>query len=172
MTDGEKYIALVKCVDEYREKMPHDIERIDVVKTAMADYHEIIEIRWKSGGKSGIGNRNAVEALKPDVDDFGKFSEKAIGLVEKDIEATRPAAEEEAKKTRPWTYILGVLDDHGNRVERYSWYETNSWECFGQTDEKTLQNKIDDCRRFRAESTSRWHVYKRMRGSDMLKVVF
>lgn len=172
MTDGQKYIALIECRNEYEKKMPQDVERVDVVKTDMSDYPEIIEIHWKSGGKSGIGNQKTVGLVKPLVGDIEKFCSTVREILQKDIEDLAPTAMEEAEKTRPWTYVLGVLDGNGNRVERYSWHETNSWECYGQTDEKTLQHQIDDCRRWRAESTSRWHVYKRMRGSDKLEVVF
>lgn len=172
MTDGQKYIALLNCEDEYRTKMPQDVERIEIVKTDRADYPEIVEIYWKSGGKSGIGNQKVVAIVKDLVGDVDKFCSKVREILRKDLEELEPAAKEEAEKTRPWTYVLGVLDDNGNRVERYSWYETNSWECYGQTDEKTLQNQIESCRRFRSESTSRWHVYKRMRGSAELKKVY
>lgn len=172
MTDGEKYIALLNCKFEYQQKMPHDVKSVELVKTGRNDYPEVIEIHWKSGGKSGIGNKRIVDLVKPYVNDLTTFCDMVKGLVEADCDAAEPAAKEEAFKTRPWTYVLGVLDDNGNRVERYSWYETNSWECYGQTDEKTLQDQIESCRRFRSESTSRWHVYKRMRGSTELKEVY
>lgn len=172
MTDGEKYIALTNCYYEYRDKMPKDVESINVVQTGRDDYPEIIEIHWKSGGKSGIGNKRVVDLLKPHIDNVEEFCTMAIDLLGKEKDALQPAAEKEAYDTRPWTYVLGVLDDDGKRVERYSWYESNSWELCGQTDEKTLQQEIDSCRRFRAESTSRWHVYKRMRGQKELQLVF
>lgn len=172
MTDGQKYIELLKCENEYRAKMPHDVKSVEVVKTDRADYPEIIEIHWKSGGKSGIGNQKTVGRVKPLVGDIEKFCSTVREILRNDLEELEPAAKEEAEKTRPWTYILGVLDDDGKREKRYSWYESDSWMCYGQTDEKTLQNEIDDCRRFRAESTSRWHVYKRMRGSSELKLVY
>lgn len=172
MTDGEKYIALTKCYYEYEDKMPKDVESINVVQTGRDDYPEIIEIHWKSGGKSGIGNKRVVDLLKPHIDNVEGFCAMAIDLLGKEKDALQPAAEKEAYETRPWTYVLGVLDDGGNRVKRYSWYETNSWELYGQTDEKTLQRDIDTCRRFRSESTSRWHVYKRMRGQNELQLVF
>ena len=172
MTNGQKYIALLNCDDEYRTKMPQDVERIEIVKTDRADYPEIVEIHWKSGGKSGIGNQKTVAMVKDLVGDVDKFCSKVREILRKDLDELQPAAKEEAEKTRPWTYVLGVLDDNGNRVGRYSWYETNSWECYGQTDEKTLQNKIESCRRFRSESTSRWHVYKRMRGSSELQEIY
>lgn len=172
MTDGQKYIATVEAADEYRAKMPRDVKSVEVVETGRDDYPEIIEIHWKSGGKSGIGNQKTVAELKPLVGDVKKFCAKARELVFRAMEALHPAAREEAERTRPWTYVLGVLDDNGRRVGCYSWYETNSWELCGQTDEKTLQHEIDTCRKFRSESTSRWHVYKRMRGSDKLELVF
>lgn len=172
MTDGEMYIALLNCKFEYQEKMPHDVKSVELVKTGRDDYPEVIEIHWKSGGKSGIGNKRIVDLVKPYVNDVTKFCDMVKGLIEEDCEAAEPAAKEEAFKTRPWTYILGVLDDDGKRVERYSWYEYKSWVLYGTTDSEVLQNRIDDCRRWRAESTSRWHVYKRMRGSDKLELVF
>lgn len=172
MTDGQKYVEVVKCAHEYRYKMPRDVERIEVVKTNRADYPEIIEIHWKSGGRSGIGNQKTVEAVKALVGDVEKFCAKVQELIQQEVEALRPAAEEEAEKTRPWTYILGVLDCNGNRVEKYSWSEVNSWEVFGNTDEELLATRIDRCNQFRAESTSRWHVYKRMRGSSELELVY
>lgn len=172
MTNIEKYIAMVKCNEEYRTKMPNDVERIELVKTGRDDYPEVIEIHWKSGGKSGIGNHKTVEALKDLIGDTEKFCANAKRILEEDIEKLEPEAEAEAEKTRPWTYVLGVLDEDGNRVERYSWYETNSWDLYGVTDSEVLQQEIESCRRFRAESTSRWHVYKRMRGDTKLQLVF
>lgn len=172
MTDGERYIALTNCWFEYREKMPHDVKSVRLVKTGRDDYPEVIEIRWKSGGKSGIGNKRVVDLVRPHVDDVATFCDMVQKLVREDADALAPVAKAEAEESRPWTYVLGVLDEDGNRVERYSWYETNSWEHYGQTDAQTLQNQIDRCRRFRAESTDRWHVFKRMRGDDKLEVVF
>ena len=172
MTDGEKYIALLNCKFEYQQKMPHDVKSVELVKTGRDDYPEVIEIHWKSGGKSGIGNKRIVDLVKPHVNDLIKFCDMVKGLIEEDCEAAEPAAKEEAFRTRPWTYILGVLDDNGNRVERYSWYEDKSGDLYGTTDSEILKNRIEDCRRWRAESTSRWHVYKRMRGSDKFEVVF
>ena len=115
------------------------------------------------------------QALYGDHQMWVRPAEMFFGKVERDgkvMPRFEEISKEEAEKTRPWTYILGVLDCNGNRVERYSWYETNSWKCYGQTDEKTLQNQIESCRRFRSESTSRWHVYKRMRGSSELELVY
>jgi hypothetical protein len=172
MTDGEKYIAVVDCEWEYRRKMPHDVEKVNVVETGRQDHPEVIEIHWKSGGKSGIGNPKIVEQVKPLVDDAEKFCEKVKELIQNELEELRPAAAAEAEKNRPWTYVLGVLDDNGNRVERYSWYEDNSWELYGQTDERTFKQMKDQCDDFRSQSTSRWHVYKRMRGSDKLEQVY
>ena len=172
MTDGEKYIALVNCKFEYQQKMPRDVKSVELVKTGRDDYPEVIEIHWKSGGKSGIGNKRVVDLVKPYINDVTTFCDMVKCFVKEDCEAAEPAAKEEAFKTRPWTYILGVLDDDGNRVERYSWFESNSWDLYEMTDSEILKNRIEECRMFRAESTSRWHVYKRMRGSDKLEVVF
>lgn len=172
MTDLEKYIALVNCKFEYMQKMPHDVKGIELVKTGRDGYPEVIEIHWKSGGKSGIGNKRVVDLVKPYINDVTTFCDMVKGLIEEDRKAAEPAAKEEAFRTRPWTYILGVLDDNGKRVDRYSWYEDNSWDLYGMTDSEVLKNRIEDCRRWRVESTSRWHVYKRMRGSDKLEVVF
>lgn len=172
MTDAEKYIALVKCDHEYRFKMPHNVKSIELINTGRSDYPELIEIHWKSGDKSAIGNPKAVEALKPFIGAVKTFRDNALKLINEDKEALRPAAKADAEKNRPWTYILGVIDENGNRVERYSWTEDNSWELFGMSDSELLQERIDTCRRFRSESTSRWHVYKRMRGSTELKVVY
>jgi len=172
MTNLERYIALAECEWEYSRKMPGDVDRVGLVKTGSEDYPEVIEIHWKSGGKSGIGNPRIVEAVKPYMGDIGKFCELVKKLINEDIAKLRPAAQAEAERTRPWTYILGVLDDSGHRVGRYSWYEDNSWELFGMSDQKLLQDRIESCRRFRSESTSRWHVYKRMRGDTSLVLVF
>lgn len=172
MTDGEKYIALLNCKSEYHQKMPHDVKSVELVKTGRDDYPEVIEIHWKSGNKSGIGNKRIVDLVKPHVNDLTTFCDMVKRLIKEDCEAAEPAAKEEAFKTRPWTYILCVLDDNGNRVERYSWYEDDSWDLYGMTDSAVLNNLIENCRRWRAESTSRWHVYKRMRGSDKLEMVF
>lgn len=172
MTDGEKYIALVKFKSECELKMPHDVKSVELVKTGWNDYPEVIEIHWKSGGKSIIGNKRVVDLVKAYINDATTFCDMVKGLVEEDREAVEPAAKEEAFKTRPWTYILGVLDDNGKRVKRYSWYEDNSWDLYGMTDYEVLKNRIEDCRRWRAESTSRWHVYKRMRGSTELVEIY
>ena len=172
MTDGEKYIAILNCKFEYQQKMPHDVKSIELAKTGRDDYPEVIEIRWKSGGVSAIGNKRIVDLVKPHVGDVKTFCDLAKKLVDEDCEALEPAAKDEAYRTRPWTYILGVLDENGKRVERYSWYEDNSWELYGETDAELLRSRIESCRRFRAESTSRWHVYKRRRGSDKLEEVF
>lgn len=172
MTDGEKYMALLKCKYEYEQKMPHDVKSVELVKTGHDDYPEVIDIYWKSGGKSGIGNKRVVDLVKPHLNDLTKFCDIVKSVIGEDCEAAESAAKEEAFRARPWTYILGVLDDNGKRVERYSWYEDNSWDLYGMTDSEVLNNRIEDCRRWRAESTSRWHVYKRMRGSDKLEVVF
>lgn len=172
MTDGQKFIAVLEAAQEYETKMPDDVKSVEVVKTGRDDYPEIIEIHWKSGGKSGIGNQKTVAELKPLIGDVEKFCDRARELVCQDMETLEPAAKEEAERTRPWTYILGVLDDDGKRVKRYSWYETNSWELYRLTDERVLQYEMESCRKFRAESTSRWHVYKRMRGSEKLELVY
>ena len=117
MTDLEKYIALVNCKFEYQLKMPHDVKSVELVKTERDDYPEVIEIHWKSGGKSGIGNKRVVDIVKPYINDVTTFCDMVKGLIEEDREAAEPAAKEEAFRTRPWTYILGVLDDNGKRVE-------------------------------------------------------
>ena len=65
MTAGQKYRMIIKAADEYRYKMPHDVAKVELVKTCREDYPEIVEITWKSGGKSGIGNKEAVEVAKP-----------------------------------------------------------------------------------------------------------
>lgn len=172
MTDAEKYIALVKCDHEYRDKMPHNVKSIELINTGRSDYPELIEIHWKSGDKSAIGNPKAVEALKPFIGDVNTFRGNALKLIREEREALRPAAQADAEKNRPWTYILGVMDENGNRVKRYSWTEDNSWELYGMPDSEILQDRIDRCRQYRSESTSRWHVYKRMRGSLKLVEVF
>lgn len=171
MTDGQKYRMIVKSANEYRYKMPHDVAKVELVKTGREDYPEIVEITWKSGGKSGIGNKEAVEVAKPLLNDFSALRMALIELANKQLEALRPVAQLEAEKDRPWTYILGVMRN-GARVRRYSWYEDNSWELFGMTDEELLNNRIKTCRDFRSESTSEWHVYKRMRGSTELKEIY
>lgn len=171
MTDGQKYIMIVKSSHEYRYKMPHDVEKVELVKTGREDYPEIVEISWKSGGKSGIGNKEAIEVAKPLLDDFEALRTALIELAEKQKEALRPAAQLEAEKERPWTYVLGVMRN-GARVSRYSWSEDNSWELFGMTDEELLNDFKRRCRDFRSESTRDWHVYKRMRGSTELKEIY
>ena len=130
-----------------------------------------VEITWKSGGKSGIGNKEAIEVAKPLLNDFAALRTALLQLADKHKAALRPAAKLEAEKERPWTYILGVMRN-GARVSRYSWYEDNSWELFGMTDEELLNDRIKTCRDFRSQSTSEWHVYKRMRGDTKLVEVF
>lgn len=172
MTDAEKYMMLVECAWEYDNKMPHDVEKVESVKTSDANYPEVVEIRWKSGGKSAIGNREIVELAKPILGDLSKLRELLIQKCREQMEALKPAAKAEAEKTRPWTYVLGVLNSEGNRDGYYSWFESNSWELYGETDAELLQDRIEQCKRFRLESTSRWHVYKRMRGDTKLVEVF
>jgi len=113
MTDGEKYIAVVDCEWEYRRKMPHDVEKVNVVETGRQDYPEIVEVHWKSGGKSGIGNPKIVEQVKPLVDDAEKFCEKVKELIQNELEELRPAAAAEAEKNRPWTYVLSRKQNSG-----------------------------------------------------------
>ena len=172
MTNQEKYIALVQCRNDYRRRMPSDIHTIGVIKTDNPEYPEIIEIHWKSGGKAGIGNTTMVEVGKPLMGDFEAFKKAALEELDRQMDELMPLAEAEAYNSRPWTYILCVLDDNGNRVERYSRYDYNSWELCGETDSHLLDDLKDTCRRFRSESTSRWHVYRRMRGDTKLVEVF
>lgn len=171
MTAGQKYRMIVKSADEYRYKMPLDVAKVELVKTGREDYPEIVEIVWKSGGKSGIGNKEAIEVAKPLLNNFVALRTALLQLAAKQMEALRPAAQQEAEKERPWTYILGVMRN-GARVSRYSWYEDNSWELYGMTDEEILNRRIEDCRNFRSVSTRDWHVYKRMRGSSELKEIY
>lgn len=171
MTTGQKYRMILKSANEYRYKMPHDVDKVELVKTGKEDYPEIVEISWKSGGKSGIGNKEAIEVAKPLLNDFEALRTALIELANKQMKALEPEAKMEAEKERPWTYILGVMRD-GVRVQRYSWFEDNSWELFGNTDEELLNRRISNCRDFRSESTRDWHVYKRMRGSTELKEIF
>lgn len=171
MTDGEKYINLCKCKNDYY-KVPHSVEKVEIVKTGREDYPEILEIHWKSGGKSGIGNKSAIEAARPFLGDLMKMRQALLDEIDGQMKAIQDAAAAEAEKTRPWTYVLGVLDDSGNRVEKYSWYEDNSWELYGNTDDELLRRRIESCNEFRSQSTSRWHVYKRMRGDTKLTMVY
>lgn len=171
MTDGEKYAMIAACSREYC-KIPHDVSKVEVVQTANKDYPEVVEIHWKSGGKSAIGNREVVELAKPLIGDLEALRGLLLERAESDLKALRPAAKAEAERTRPWTYILGVLDDNGNRVEKYSWTEDNSWELFGNSDAELLRSRIERCREYRSSSTSRWHVYRRMRGDTKLQEVF
>lgn len=171
MTDGQKYRMIRKSADEYRYKMPHDVAKVELVKTGREDYPEIVEITWESGGKSGIGNKEAIEVAKPLLNDFAALRTALLKLADKQLEALRPAAQLEAEKDRPWSYILGIMRN-GARVSRYTWYEDNSWELFGMTDEELLNSRIETCRNFRSRSTSEWHVYKRMRGSSELQEIY
>ena len=42
MTAGQKYRMIVKSADEYLYKMPHDVAKVELVKTGREDYPEIV----------------------------------------------------------------------------------------------------------------------------------
>lgn len=172
MDIATKFIMTSNVLWEYNDKMPGDVDRIEVVQSGNPEHPEIIDIYWKSGGKSGIGNPEAVSELKPLIGDIDAFCAAAKKRVQEDVDKMRPEAQAQAEKDRPWTYVVGVLGSDGRRDEYYSWYEDNSWDAYAMTDQQLLESAKDQCRRFRAESTSRWHVYKRMRGDDKLVEVF